>query len=207
YHRQSECGRRRPSRWRPLIEEMADLLQQPLKLDRLGIKVIAARRERPLPLPLQRMGGEGDDRNGLRLRAGFQQARRLPPVHDRQAEVHQDQCRPLAPCRLDPGGAILGGHHLEAFAFEAARPHGAIVLIVVDIERFGDPAPAAVWYGVLRWRLTVWRTSSRTDGALAAVFRIICLSPPLSRLRSSSERSAPVITTTGTPRASGIDFS
>jgi len=55
----------------PAIAKRTDLAEQSLQLHGLGIKVVAARGQRILPIACHRIGGESNNRDALSGRVGF----------------------------------------------------------------------------------------------------------------------------------------
>ncbi len=147
------------------------------------------------------MRGQRDDGDMARLARRLQAPRRLPAVQDRQAQVHEDECRQLAPRRVDPLRAVAGDHHLVALAPQPAGQHEDVVLVVLDIEylRHSRGLPAL---GVARpaCRATSGRSVASRSSRLSADFRRMRTTPPRRRSRASADSSAAVTTTTGRSR-------
>jgi hypothetical protein len=83
--------RGRSAPWRARAKQAFNLLQQPRQLHRLGVVVVAARLEAPIPIGRHCVRGEADDRDAFGFRRGLELARGLPTIQNRQAHVHQDE--------------------------------------------------------------------------------------------------------------------
>ena len=70
---------------------MLNFRQQLARAVRLRHIVITSRRPRCLFFPIQRVGGDGDDRNRSHRGIGLDLARDLVAVHDRQLDTHEDE--------------------------------------------------------------------------------------------------------------------
>src|SRR5262249_50876371 len=101
-----------PVRGRP-AEQGPDLPEQAGDLDRLGVVLVAPGGQGLLPVPGHRVGRQGDHRDVPGLRVGLELARRLPPIQDRQAHVHQDEIRSPRPRAPEPPAAAPPGTDLE----------------------------------------------------------------------------------------------
>src|SRR5215216_2950808 len=80
------------------------------------------------------MRGKGNDRDGLGLRRLLELLCSLPAREHRQAQIHQDEIRFLASCRLDALLAVPGHDHLIAVLREAPAEHVDVVLVIFDVE-------------------------------------------------------------------------
>src|SRR5262249_19864869 len=78
---------------RRLVEDGADFLYEILGEAGLGHERVAAGFPRTFRDARQRMAGERHNRNRSGPLVGLEPARRFPPVHDRQRQVHQDDIR------------------------------------------------------------------------------------------------------------------
>src|SRR5215510_5826008 len=115
--------------------------EQPLEFDRLGIELVAPRRKRLFSGARERMRGERDDRDVARLRVGLEPPRRLPAVHPRHFEVHQDDVGTFAQRHRTAPLAIFRGHDLEVVQqFQPHLEHIDVVVVVLDVEHFGHDA-------------------------------------------------------------------
>src|SRR5215469_7425645 len=116
---------------------------QTIKFDRLGVELLAPRGNRLLPLARQRMCGQSDDGNVLRLRVAFETPRGFPAVNNGHFNVHQDNIRLLGRRHLAPFLAVRGRENLEIP--KKLKPHFEhidVVVIVLDIKHFDhDAAP------------------------------------------------------------------
>src|SRR5262249_26602659 len=86
---------------------------QPIEFDRLGVELVAPRRERLFAFTGERMRGERDDRDVAGLRTALEPPRGLPAVEDGHFKVHQDDIRSLGSGHLAALLAVLGRENLE----------------------------------------------------------------------------------------------
>src|SRR5215475_3904547 len=86
---------------------------QSIEFDRLGVELIAPRRERLFALAGQRMCRQGDDGDLAGLRIALEPSRSFPAVDDGHFEVHQDDVGPLGRGDLAALLAILRRQHLK----------------------------------------------------------------------------------------------
>src|SRR5216684_382881 len=174
-----------------------DLLEQPGEIDGLGVEVVAARCDRLLPVARHGVRGERDHRDRAGLRGGLDPAGRLPAVQARQAHVHQDERGRLRARHRHPLLAVDRDGDLVAAPGEPTGEHVPVHLVVLDEQDLGHQARG------LR-RATLAETSSRTSASSwsrpwVPFWRIFC-TWPLSRSRSSWDRSLAVTTTIGMAR-------
>src|SRR5579863_3980361 len=80
-----------------------DLCQEARQIDRLGVVIVAARREGTITIAGHRMSRQADHRNRLGGGVAFEPPGRLPAVDPWQAHVHQNEVRLLILCRGDAG--------------------------------------------------------------------------------------------------------
>jgi len=78
--------------------------------------------------------GQRDDRNRRRSLVRLQPARRLPAVHDRQRQIHQDDIGLLIDGPLQRLLAVLRFDDVEPRILQVLRVHLARVRIIVDDE-------------------------------------------------------------------------
>src|SRR5687768_7392844 len=83
-------------------EEPLDLRHDRARLARLREIAVAAHLHRLLPVRREGVGGERDDGDPAGLGVVLEHLRCLPPVDDRDRDVHQDQVRLLAARLRDP---------------------------------------------------------------------------------------------------------
>src|SRR5258707_9518674 len=174
-----------------------DLLEQPGEIEGLGVEVVAPRRHRLLPVARHGVRGQRDHRDRAGLGGRLDPAGRLPAVQARQAHVHQDEGGRLRARHRHPLLAVDRDGDLVAAPGEPTGEHVAVHLVVLDEEDLGHQAP-----GLRRAKLA--ETSSRTSASSwsrpwVAFWRIFC-TWPLSRSRSSWDRSLAVTTTIGMAR-------
>ena len=108
--------------------------------------VVAAGGQARFPVAVEREGGHRDDRDGRRLGRGLELARRGPAVTLRQADVHEDEIRPLAAGDADRLGGGRREQGLEARLFEQPDEVLAVVGFVFDHQdprRHSGPPRAA----------------------------------------------------------------
>src|SRR5207244_5379405 len=91
-----------------------ELLEQEVFVDRLGEEIVAAARARALLVAAHRARREHDHRDARERRIGLQPARRLPAVHARQREIHQDEVWLVLNRALERRLAVLGEHQAIA---------------------------------------------------------------------------------------------
>src|SRR5437764_695410 len=127
-------SRDRWSRRRSLVEQALDLPQQPRQLDRLGVEVVAPRRQRFLTVAAHRIGRQGDNGYVPSVLFSLELARRRPAIQHRQAEIHQNHIGPLARGELHASGAIARDHDRVPLALEAALQDIDVVLIVLYVQ-------------------------------------------------------------------------
>src|SRR5262249_12219232 len=84
---------------------------QPIEFDRLGVELVAARRECLFTLTGQRMRRQRDDRDVAGLRIALEPPSGFPAVNNGHFEVHQDDIGALAKCHGAPLLAIPGRPH------------------------------------------------------------------------------------------------
>ncbi len=126
-----------------------DAGQQHREVDRLDHVVVGAVAERHHHVLGLVLGGRHDHRQ-LEVRVAA--ADRLEHVDAGQAGHHpveHHQIGPLAADQVERGGAVVGGQHLVAAAFEAAREQVAVVGGVVDNQDGGWLAIDLVSLGAL----------------------------------------------------------
>ena len=134
------------------VENLPDFLDEILGQARLGDERVAAGLLRALRNAGQRMAGQRDDRDRRRALVGLEPPRRLPAVHDRQRQIHQDdvgRCLDGALQRLHAVGRLddVEAGELEVFAVHLAR-----VRIVVDERARAGGRPCFRSSPSLRWQ-------------------------------------------------------
>src|SRR5207249_2319553 len=123
-------------------EERPHLREQLPRPEGLAQVVVAAGGEARFAVTLEREGGHRDDRDGRRLGRGLELARRGPAVALRQADVHQDEVRPLAARDADRLGSGRRKQRLEPRLLEEPDEVLAVVGIVFhhqDPRRHSGP--------------------------------------------------------------------
>ena len=126
-------------------EELPDLPQQALELDRLGIELVASGLDGFFARAGKRMRRQRDHGDVAGARVAFQPPRRFPAVDHRQVEVHQDQVRLVLERGRAALFAVLRDQHLEFIQqLEPHLEHVDVVVVVFDVEKSGhDTAFAA----------------------------------------------------------------
>src|SRR5262249_14953889 len=114
---------------------------QPIKFDRLRIKLVAPRRERLFAFTGERVRGEGDDGDVAGLRIALEPSCGLPAVDHGHFEVHQNDIGALAERHCAAFLPILRRQHLEiAEKLEPHLEHEDVVVVVFDVKHFGHDA-------------------------------------------------------------------
>ena len=131
-----------------------DLLEQLGLTERLADEIVGADLHQLLAVVVHRAGGHGDDLGGLAAGHGPDPADRLMAVHDRHAEIHQDQVGP-PPLELLDGLRPVGRQaDLEPDGGQELCQELAVVLDVVDDQhparRLPGPEPQDMPGVVLR---------------------------------------------------------
>src|SRR5262249_53511423 len=170
---------------------------QPIELDRLGVELVAPRRERLFALAGERMRGQRDDGDVAGLRIALEPSRGFPAIDDRHFEVHQDYIRALTNRHRAALLAVLRRQHLETAKYlEPHLEHKHIVVVVFDVKYFGHDAafipllPAGFVCTSRRMR------STRSAGRNLSLTSTDC-TPEFNRSRSLTSRSRAVMTMTG----------
>jgi hypothetical protein len=120
-----------------------DLLQQALEFDRLGIELVAASLQSAVAIRLQRMGCQGDDRDHPAVPARLYSPGCLPSIHDREAEIHEDEVRVVTQSPFTTFGPVHRYHHSVPAAFQPPAQHIAIHFVVFDQQYSRHPVPFA----------------------------------------------------------------
>src|SRR5215471_7988624 len=170
---------------------------QPIKFDRLGVELVAPRRERLFALAGERVRGQRDDRDVTSLRIALEPPRGLPAVHDGHFEVHQDDIGALANRHCAALLAILRRQHLEiAEQLEPHLEHEDVVVVVFHVKHFGHDAASISWLtgGLLctNRRMRSTRSAGRNLSLTSTNW-----TPAFNRSRSLASRSSEVMTMTG----------
>src|SRR5262245_23450885 len=122
-------------------EDAANGCDQPVELDRLGVKLVAPCRERLFALTGERMRGQRDDGDVAGLRTALEPSCSFPAVDHGHFQVHQDDIRALANRHCAALLAILRRQHLEiAEQLEPHLEHEDVVVVVFDVKHFGHDA-------------------------------------------------------------------
>src|SRR5438445_441197 len=87
-----------------------ELLKEEVLVDRLGEEIVAAARARALLVAAHRARREHDHRNAGERRVGLEAPRRLPAIHARQRQVHQDEIGLVLHRAPERRLAVLGHH-------------------------------------------------------------------------------------------------
>src|SRR5262245_37092857 len=161
---------RSPSRLRPPRQQRLNFLQQPRELYRLGVEVVAAGGKRLLAFADHRVRGERDDRNAPRLRRAFQSPGRLPSIHDRETQIHEDQIRMLRIGECDALCAIGCGQDRVTEASETLFDHVDVVLVVFDVENLHAGSAARLRALRSTSTLSTWPISFRSCSWLDPLF-------------------------------------
>src|SRR6266404_887260 len=103
-------------------------------VDRLGEIVIAAGGTRLGLVARQRIGSDGDHRNGFQRRIGLDAPRRLVAVHHRHLDVHQDQVGLVLGRLCNALDAVMCFDHVVAGHAQKIAQDLAIVFGVFDNE-------------------------------------------------------------------------
>src|SRR3954452_12944471 len=168
-------------------EDRPDPGDELLEGERLRDVVVTAHRE-PADLVLGRVaGGEEDDREAGAL--GAEAARHLEALHVGEHDVKDHEVGPERGHRLQGGGAVPGGLHLEALIAEGHRDDVGDVRFVVDDEdalRFAhalsvvaEPVSflSAAWVVPARYGAGTWAAWARA-GRVPRVTVASLVSPP-----------------------------
>src|SRR5262245_13018843 len=173
---------------------------QTIKFDRLGVELVAARRERLFAFAGERMCGQGDDGDLAGLRIALEPSRSFPAVDDGHFEVHQDDIGALAERHCAALLAILRRQHLEiAEQLEPHLEHEDVVVVVFHVKHFGhDPGSIPLITSGFFCASRRMR-STRSAGRNLSLTSTDC-TPEFSRARSLASRSRAVMTMTGMSR-------
>src|SRR5260370_14831254 len=95
-------------------KELAYLLAEGSRVDRLRDVSDASRGERLLAVAVHRVSGERDDWDRLRRWISFESARERKPVEPRQLDVHEEQVWYNPPRHLDRSHRRAGDIHVSA---------------------------------------------------------------------------------------------
>src|SRR5262245_16016282 len=87
---------------------------QPIKFDRLGVELVASRRERLFALTGERMRGQRDDGDVAGLRTALEPPRGLPAIDIGHFEIHQDDVGTFAERHRAAPLAVLRRQHLKS---------------------------------------------------------------------------------------------
>src|SRR5262245_44917391 len=121
----------RPVARRAVVEDLADLHREIFRQAGLCDEPVAARFPGIFGDARQRVAGYGEHRNVLRPIVGLETARGLPPIHDRQRQVHQDDVRRPVDRTLQRLEAVARLDDFEAGEFEVFGVHLAGIGVVV----------------------------------------------------------------------------
>src|SRR5215510_1287212 len=177
---------------------------QPIEFDRLGVELVASRRERLFALTGERMRGQGDDGDVAGLRTALEPPRRLPAIDIGHFEIHQDDVGTFAERHRAAPLAVLRRQHLEiAEQLESHLEHEDVVVVVFHVKYFGhDAASISLLTGGLlctNRRMRSTRSAGRNLSLTSTNW-----TPAFNRSRSLASRSSEVMTTTAKPSISGI---
>src|SRR5918911_3171857 len=125
-------------------QQRLDLLEQAWELNRFGVVVVAAGRQRFVAIARHGVRRQGDDRNRARLRRRLELPGRLPAVQDGQAHVHQDQVGCLGAGEVHPLLPVNGDDNLVAAPLQPTREHVAVHLIVLDQQELHATSSATL---------------------------------------------------------------
>jgi hypothetical protein len=115
------------------------------RLDGLGQVAVAAGSHGLHPVLLEGVGGQRDDGDGRCMAIGLQPLRRLPAVHLRDRDVHEDDVGLSVPRPADPLLAIPRLDDRVAHVLEDGTVYHEVVLVVLDEE---DGLPGVVHSGL-----------------------------------------------------------
>src|SRR5215510_3467140 len=170
---------------------------QPIKFDRLGVELVASRRERLFAFTGKRVRGQRYDRDVTGLRIALEPPRGLPAIDIGHFEVHQDDIGALANRHCAALLAILRRQHLEiAEKLEPHLEHEDVVVVVFHVKHFGHEAASIslLTGGLLctNRRMRSTRSAGRNLSLTSTNW-----TPAFNRSRSLTSRSRAVMTMTG----------
>src|SRR5262245_3947246 len=173
---------------------------QPIEFDRLGVELVASRRERLFALTGERMRGQGDDGDVAGLRTALEPPRGLPAIDIGHFEIHQDDVGTFAERHRAAPLAVLRRQHLEiAEQLESHLEHEDVVVVVFHVKYFGhDAASISLLTGGLlctNRRMRSTRSAGRNLSLTSTNW-----TPAFNRSRSLASRSSEVMTMTGMSR-------
>src|SRR5262245_2498320 len=181
-------------------EDAPNGCDQPIKFDRLGVELVAPRRERLFALTSERVRGEGDDWDVAGLRIALEPSCGFPAVDHRHFKVHQDDIGALTERHCAALLAILRRQYLEiAEKLEPHFEHEDVVVVVFHVKHFGhDAASISLLTGGLLCtsrRMRSTRSAGRNLSLTSTNW-----TPAFNRSRSLASRSSEVMTMTGISR-------
>src|SRR5215471_1687944 len=173
---------------------------QPIEFDRLGVELVASRRERLFALTGERMRGQGDDGDVAGLRTALEPPRGLPAIDIGHFEIHQDDVGTFAERHRAAPLAVLRCQHFEiAEQLESHLEHEDVVVVVFHVKYFGhDAASISLLTGGLlctNRRMRSTRSAGRNLSLTSTNW-----TPAFNRSRSLASRSSEVMTMTGMSR-------
>src|SRR5215510_10933096 len=173
---------------------------QPIEFDRLGVELVASRRERLFAFTGKRVRGQRYDRDVTGLRIALEPPRGLPAIDIGHFEVHQDDIGALANRHCAALLAILRRQHLEiAEKLEPHLEHEDVVVVVLNVKHFGhDAASIPLLTGGVLYTSRRMR-STRSAGWKRSLTSTNC-TPAFNRSRSLASSSRAVMTMTGMSR-------
>src|SRR5262249_23447444 len=184
----------------PVRENAPNACDQAIEFDRLGVELVAPRRERLLAFTGERVRGQCDNGDVAGLRIALEPPRGFPAVDIGHFEIHQDDVRALGSGHLAALLAILRRQHLEiAEQLEPHLEHEDVVVVVFDVKNFGHddasipPMTSGFFCASRRIR------STRSAGRNLSLTSTDC-TPAFNLARSLASRSSAVMTMTGMSR-------
>ncbi len=156
---------------RRLLQHFPDFLHQVFGQAGLGDEGVAAGAPRALGNAGERVAGEGDHRDARRAAVGLEPPGRLPPVHHRQRQIHQDDIGLALDRLLERLDAVAGFDHVEAGILQVFAVHLARVRVIVD-EQHTRP----FWFGLVHFR--PWTGSVRVKVEPFPTWLCTAIRPP-----------------------------
>jgi hypothetical protein len=114
-----------------------DFCLQSEEIDRLRVVVVTTDFKSPRPICRQCVPRQSDYGYATRGCVRFKPLRHFPAIHDRQADIHQDDIGRLGAREIVSLRAILGGNHLVSFSHETLGQHITVHFVVFDQQDRG----------------------------------------------------------------------
>jgi hypothetical protein len=114
-----------------------DFCLQSEEIDRLRVVVVTTHFKGPRPICRQRVPRQSDYGYATRGCVRFKPLRHFPTIHNRQADIHQDDIGRLGAREIVALRAILGGNHAMALSLQALGQHVTVHFVVFDQQDRG----------------------------------------------------------------------